>query len=157
MKKTIIFLSIFFINNAFGYLNTQNACGIEPAVIVAQFTPRTYTCEVGYYLPANTDGCRPCPSGYTCLGGTFEGNSTQSQGLVRVSDTTTTMNNACATNAPRVMVAVFVPNTENIVGINWNNNGSFSTTMCTVGDTIDLPPTPTRVGYVFTGWKVKND
>ena len=31
-----------------------------------------YHCDVGYFLPANTLGCRPCPNGFTCPGGTFE-------------------------------------------------------------------------------------
>ena len=101
-------------------------------------------------------GCQPCPSGYTCSGGTFSFNARQSQGATRTSPLTTqSLSKSCASNAPHEMVAVFTPVT---VTLNFDdNNGNTTTTTCTYDGLINLPPTPTRVGYDFKGWKLQRN
>lgn len=153
MKKIAIFLSIFVIYNAWADINTQNTCGITPAIIYAKFTPNTYTCDTGYYLPAYSDVCEPCPNGYECSGGTFNFSDTKSQGLVRTSATTQNANNACAINFPHVMEAIFIQNET--ITVNFQNGEITEIITCTYGDDLTLPEPPTRVGYTFSGWKVK--
>ena len=76
----------------FTYPFTQsqtNACisdviGIDNnnhANIIAIFTPNQHTCSAGYYLPANTDECRPCLKDNKCIGGTYSFNETTDQGI----------------------------------------------------------------------------
>ncbi len=123
----------------------------------AHYEPNTYTCENGYFLPANTDGCRPCPTGYVCNGGTFTANSNVSQGLNLDSiHTTETLNNACANNLSTTYFAVYEPATINI---NWQSDDeTITTTTCTYDGIIQLPETqPSRPGYTFNGWKLKTD
>ncbi len=89
MNKVFLFLFItLFIQSAFAGLLTNdisNACGTyefhNNSRIRAVFTINEYTCNFGYFLPANTPGCQPCPTGYTCNGGTFTFNPNQSHGL----------------------------------------------------------------------------
>lgn len=122
---------------------------------VAQYEPNTYTCNPGYFLPANVDGCQPCPSGYTCNGGTFTFNSNYSSGIsVGGLYPGTSANNVCADNFPTDFYAVYEPNTMNLVWV--SDNGETSNTTCTYGGGINLPEPPIRTGYTFTGWKVVN-
>ena len=51
------------------------------ANITATFTPNVHTCSAGYYLPANTDECRPCLKDNKCIGGTYSFNETTNQGI----------------------------------------------------------------------------
>ena len=60
----------------------SNMCGIEDYdKMYATFEPITYNCAVGYYLPADTLGCVPCPLGYTCAGGAYAYDDTIDQGI----------------------------------------------------------------------------
>ena len=49
--------------------------------MIPVWTPNEYTCEPGYYLPANVDGCRQCPKNNKCVGGTYSFNETENQGI----------------------------------------------------------------------------
>ena len=48
----------------------------------ARFAPNEYTCNAGYYLPADETECAECPSGSYCVGGTYTFNETTDQGIV---------------------------------------------------------------------------
>ena len=48
---------------------------------VPQFTPNSYTCSSGQYLPANAIACTTCLSGAYCAGGTYTFNETTDQGI----------------------------------------------------------------------------
>ena len=109
MKKIFILSLIFFTGPTFGYYTdtVPNACGTFYN-LNAVFEQVSYTCASGYFLPANSTTCAVCPSGYTCGGGTFYYNNTQSQGLVRVDNLyTTNETNACAANFAHNFNAVF--------------------------------------------------
>jgi len=138
--------------------NESNVCAANYGhSITAVFTPNSYTCAAGQFLPADAIACVSCPAGYTCAGGTYTFNATQSQGLVRVAQYyTVAATNACASNFPHKLNAVFTPNN---ISLTWKNeNGTTITTnTCTYGQPISLPANPTKTGYVFTGWSVVNN
>ena len=48
---------------------------------LARFAPNEYTCNAGYYLPADETECTQCPAGSACSGGTFTFNDTTDQGI----------------------------------------------------------------------------
>ncbi len=48
----------------------------------AIYTANQHTCNPGYYMPANTDGCVICPANSYCAGGTYTFNETIPQGIV---------------------------------------------------------------------------
>ena len=129
-------------------------CDSNVSTMRAIFEPIEYTCASGTFLPANTAGCRPCPSGYTCSGGTYAFDDKKSQGAVRTAGLTTqNISNSCAINASRKMVAVYEPKT---VTLNFDDdNGNTTTTTCTYDGLINVPETPTRVGYSFAGWRLE--
>ena len=77
---------------------------------VAVYEINTYNCSSGYYLPANTLGCKQCPSGFNCPGGTFQFNPDMFQGLSFTENITTTMNNVCAANFPTDINAIYEAN-----------------------------------------------
>ena len=84
MKKIFIFcFSIICVFPAFGYIteNVVNGCGNISNKMDAVFEIPEYTCNAGYYLPADSDTCVACPSGYTCNGGIFLFNSDVAQGI----------------------------------------------------------------------------
>ena len=157
MKKIFVcFFIILFTSNAFALYtsNIPNACGVVHNNLIARFQINTYTCNVGYFLPADTEGCVPCPTDHVCSGGTFEFNPTQSQGIVykRLTQTAT---DSCASNITHKMVANFQPNT---VTLNYdNNNGTTQTGTCTYDGTITLPDSPSKPGYTFVGWILNNN
>lgn len=158
MKKYFLILFIIFPINAFAYWTETitNQCGIIDNNIRAVFVPNQHTCSAGYFLPANVDGCRPCPNDYVCNGGTFSFNEIQSQGIVYKQPTRQNIPNGCATNMPHDMVAVFTPN---VININWtgataaaisaNNAGTvtYDSDIRTPQSAITVP------GKRFTGWR----
>ena len=79
----------------------------------AVYEPYSFDCSSGYYLPANTYGCRPCLYGRYCPGGTFQFNPNLFQGLEVRDAITTTMNNVCAANFPTDISAIYEPNKHN--------------------------------------------
>ena len=113
----------------------------------------SYTCNSGYFLPANSDTCSACPNGFSCPGGTFEFNVDEFQGLSFESVPNNTMNNVCAVNFPQKIFAVYEPNT---ITVNWDDGTNTTQNTCVYGQSITLPPTPVRPGYVFGGWRIKN-
>ena len=52
-----------------------------PKKLSAQYDRNQYTCNPGYYVPANTDGCVVCPANSYCPGGTYTFNETLDQGI----------------------------------------------------------------------------
>jgi hypothetical protein len=76
----------------------------------AVYEINSYTCQSGEFLPANTLGCRTCPSGATCVGGTFNFNPNIYQGLDFQSISNTTLNNVCADNFINELAAIYEPN-----------------------------------------------
>ena len=161
MKKYLFIFFAIYSCNAFAYYNETipNKCGIVGNKMYAIFTPNVHTCSAGYFLPANIDGCRPCPNGYVCRGGTFSFNERQSQGIVYKTTIRENIPYACAKNMPHDMVAVFNPNTINI---NWSDTDIADVVANNAGSVVydsDIR-TPVRVahkkGKVFVGWKFSN-
>ena len=116
MNKIIIFLSILFCaNSAFADLyiteNIAGGCTEYEEGLTAYFQPHQHTCNPGYYLPANYDGCVACPADATCAGGTFAFNDTRAQGIL-YNQITQSVSHGCATNLPlnESSVAIFEPN-----------------------------------------------
>ena len=164
MKK-ILLLSLLFTTPAFAYYieNIPNACATINNDKIAVFQTNTYTCANGYFLPANTAGCQPCPNGYTCGGGSFVFNETLAQGLENNAPTNQNISKACSRNETiRNKVAVFTPN---VINLNWYLDENATTPMsvptasqqCTYDTKIVLPPEPTRPGYIFSGWRLRKN
>lgn len=62
--------------------NVSNACSSNFGhELNAVFEPNQYTCQPGYYLPANIDECTICPNDNYCVGGTYTFNETTPQGI----------------------------------------------------------------------------
>lgn len=162
-----IFINICAFADTYWTDTVQNACDESTlktdnnnSRLVAVFERNQYTCQSGQYLPAGMTTCAFCPSGETCLGGVFLFNKQKNQGITYSEPFTDTKTNACtvdflkdASGSARIR-AQFVPNT---LTVNFNNNGSIESTTCEYNSELNLPPVPSRVGYVFTGWKIKNN
>ena len=89
----------------------NNSCENQYHKMVGVFEINQYTCSSGQFLPANTLGCVSCPTGYTCAGGTFTFNPSESQGLVWNNNSRTqSESKTCATNFPRKLNASFTAN-----------------------------------------------
>ena len=101
--------------------NVSNGCDFtnNSQDLYAVFTRNQYTCNSGYYLPANHEGCVACPaSGYTCNGGTFYFNENFSQGITYVWPITNNVTDGCddgmlySVNNVATIAAIFEPNTH---------------------------------------------
>lgn len=112
MKKIFfIFVVILNANFALGAVvvnDTANGCN-DSVNLYALFEPNVYTCDAGYYLPANIEGCKPCPSEDICVGGTFTFNEYFSQGIVYNQNITTDIGYGCQ-SFDGYATAVFEPN-----------------------------------------------
>ena len=141
-----------------GYISSDVSylCSENTAYLRMYAVPRSFTCASGQFLPANATTCYACPSGYTCSGGTFAFSSTRAQGIIRGEDTliTADAHHTCSSNMEHVLNGTFAPNT---ITINWDDGTNTSTSQCVFGNTFDLPPAPSRPGYVFGGWRVKTN
>ena len=116
MKKIVVLFFIFLIFPVFAgyvvYINdVPESCGIIEN-FYGLFTPISYTCNAGEFLPADTLGCESCPTGYNCSGGTYTFNKTKFQGAIK-NENLTTQNevNMCSVNFPHKMHAIFIINT----------------------------------------------
>ena len=119
MRK-IVFVFIVVFNAPLAYAdlitdNTSNYCdfiSMQPN-LSAVFEPNEYTCASGYYLPANHDGCEPCPSEHTCNGGTFTFDENKSQGITYGTIITSGYDYGCDPHlAFGFYTAVFEPNSH---------------------------------------------
>lgn len=115
MKKLLL-LSLLIINPVYGYYTTDipNKCGLIPEMFTV-FTPYQYTCQAGEFLPAYTLGCKTCPDGYICNGGTYDFNNDIFQGAIKSGYINNNLTNLCSTNAPHELFAVMIPNEHNCV------------------------------------------
>ena len=80
MKKLFYIFIILF--DVIPVIADTITCDTSLTNYYAIYNTNKYTCQSGEFLPANTDGCRPCPPGHTCNGGTFEFNPNIYQGAV---------------------------------------------------------------------------
>ena len=84
MKHLFVFLLIILnANLAFAYHteDIQNGCGTYADKMWSAFEPYEYTCDAGEFLPADTLGCRTCPTDAICSGGTYSFNDNEYQGV----------------------------------------------------------------------------
>ena len=100
----------------------------------AIYTPNSYTCSVGQYLPANAVACVACPNGFTCPGGTFNFNPNLFQGLIFETIPQTTMNNVCAVNFPKKLQAKYAPNSHTCSSGYYLPAGVDACTLCPSGN-----------------------
>jgi len=105
-------LVLCYANFAFAYVteNITGGCIEHPNGIQAVFTPNEHNCVPGYYLPANYDGCVPCPQNATCMGGTFQFNERVASGITYTRPITTNVSRGCNVNLSGPKVARFTAN-----------------------------------------------
>lgn len=158
MKKLLIILFVIISTPSMAaYTNDiVGGCAAGTPAFRPVFQPNEYTCNAGYFLPADTLGCEPCPTGHTCNGGTFTYSETKAQGINFTRPTTQDVVKSCSVNFGTVLSPIFQ---KNQVNLNFDDgNGNITQTTCDYGDTITIPETiPTRPGYNFTGWKVREN
>ena len=120
----------------------------------AVFDVLAFNCAQGYFLPAGALSCVACPDGYTCDGGTFEFNVNVTQGLNAGDILLQNAVGSCGDDFTRSFHAIYEPNTVNL---NFDDgNGNVTSMTCEYGDTIVIPENvPTRTGYNFAGWVVR--
>ena len=144
---------ILFLFLVFPAMADELTCVPQSDGFYAIFTPNIYNCGTNEFLPANTDGCQPCPTDYSCSGGSFKFNKYRAQGIIFTGRTTHVAIKSCADNFPVNLYAKFVPNKINL---DWySGENVVAQTMCEYDGAIQLPPAPVRPGYTFVGWKLK--
>ena len=140
MKKFSAFLLILFCANyAYGGLftedSTKNCDSIElRPILYAVFEPNEYICANGYYLPANHEGCEPCPVDHTCSGGTFNFDEIVSQGITYNPIITTGYNYGCDQHVFGGFYTVFEPNSHTCTAGTYLPAGVDACTQCPAGN-----------------------
>lgn len=106
-KLMSIFLLLFIITPVWADTITQNVsneCNVKylgayndanQAQIEAIWQPNSYTCDVGYFLPADGIECIKCSDEHICLGGTYFFNILESQGIQFDKILTNNFTNGC--------------------------------------------------------------
>ena len=106
-KRGIVSLLFVCLVTRFAY--AEIVCDTNVTKYHALYTLNNYTCQNGTFLPANTLGCRACPTGATCPGGEYYFNADTYNGL-KLTRIVGVANNACANNLPPRWNAIFTPN-----------------------------------------------
>ena len=112
MKKIfVLFLLVYSVPaTAIIVTDFSNTCGADDYdKLYASFTPISFNCSAGQYLPADGLGCVTCPNGATCVGGTYIYNEIIPQGVQITAPITQNQNSLCSESYNR-MAAVFTPN-----------------------------------------------
>ena len=110
MEKLFAFLLIATIGQS---VLADMTCNTDISDYYLLYEIDSYTCDTGYYLPANTNECKQCPNGFICSGGTFEFNPDIFQGLSIDTVPNTTISNICAANFPTNLYVEYEPNSHN--------------------------------------------
>ena len=167
MKKLFsVFVFVFcVVGSVHAYVVSTVSAGCRPSTRMnAVFEVNTYNCSEGYYLPANAEGCQACIAGYTCPGGSFQFNENFAQGIVFDTLISNNISGGCnketlsAHGEQAVLNARFEPNT---IALHWYNGNDELTVpaasqSCMYDGTLTPPATiPTKTGYTFKGWRVK--
>ena len=125
-----------------GFLGVMN----NASNITATFVPNQYTCNAGYYLPANAIECTQCPENSYCPGGTLTFNETTPDGIFPCPNNQTSLPGSSSVDQCKT------------ISLNWVSNGeTYTATSCTINDLVTLPNPPTNPGYTFTGWKLQTN
>ena len=128
MKKAFAFLLIIFMTQS---VFAGLSCDINKTEFHAEYQKNTYTCDRGQYLPANAIACVPCPTGFTCAGGTFRFNPDLYQGLNPAGTIpNSTMNNVCANNFPKKITAEYTPHSHTCTAGQYLPAGVDACTQC---------------------------
>ncbi|MBR3510537.1 MAG: hypothetical protein IKN73_00550 [Alphaproteobacteria bacterium] len=106
MNKITIFLLLLFIVQTPVFAD-ELSCKTGMQDLMALFTPKTINCNDNQFLPANSVTCSNCPNGYTCPGGDLIFNETKSSGIDYRQKITTSANNVCSQNFPKMLYANF--------------------------------------------------
>ena len=116
MKKYSIFLTVFLLNANHAYAalvtdDTTNVCAFvnNLATANAMFERNEYVCDIGEYLPANTNICVSCPFENSCAGGTYTFNEYFAQGIIYNHNILSNTPYGCSELVQK-MSAIFVPN-----------------------------------------------
>lgn len=135
--------------------NIPGDCG-DTEYFSAVYDALSFDCAFGYFLPAGATSCVACPDGYVCNGGTYVFNANITQGLDAGDILVQNAIGSCNTDFIQTYTAIFEPITINL---NYDDgNGNVTSTTCEYGDTIAIPDTiPTRPGYNFAGWVVRQN
>lgn len=169
MKQLYVLFLFLFCFPIYAYISEDTTCTVAEvnafnniAHLRPDFVRNIYVCDSGYFLPANTLGCQQCPSGYTCPGGTFKFNEFNAQGINMPEALEQNSNNTCSVNFLNAvnnishLRPIFIKN--DTITVNFIDGENTETVTCTYDTDFTVPDAPApRVGYVFTGWKVKNN
>ena len=118
--KIILLLSLLITQPVFAEYITNdiiNGCNTETLHDINNitnmfpvFSAHKHTCNSNEFLPAYTDGCRTCPVGYTCNGGTYAFNETMAQGITEKRLLNESITYGCSNN-------LLHPNNNNITNM----------------------------------------